>query len=180
MNPIYQPARVFTAPLHWALLPRTALAEPCRAPPVPPARTTGPSGGDGDGAFTSAVGAWPQCRRQSSCTVSVRELHRPSPGSALSRTKVQWRVLGKTWSDPFGAGAPQRRNALVSTKLKQCFYKRDKKYRLDLLTVKSLSWWKGRVPAACRLTKLTLFSWEQRGEGGWTNPGTRPPVFGNA
>lgn len=112
---------------------------------------------------------------------ALRELHPPSPSSAMSRSKVQRHATGETWSDPFGASAPWRCNTLVLTKLKQWFYERDKKIQFRFTDcVKSLSWWKGPVPAACRLPELTLSSREQRGEGGWTNPGTRPPVFGNA
>lgn len=105
------------------------------------------------------------------CTAAgaSQELHRPSPVSAVSRTKVWWRVLGETWSDPFGAGAPQRCNALLFTKLKQCFYKRNKKIQFRFTDcVKLLSWWKGSVPAACQLTKLnSLFLRTTR--WGWLN-----------
>lgn len=69
----------------------------------------------------------------------------PFLGSAMSRTKVQGRILGKyhLGKDPFGVGAPQNCNTLAFTKLNQCFYKWDWIHRLDLLTVKLLSWWKG-------------------------------------
>lgn len=100
-----------------------------------------------------------------------------SPGSSTSRTKVHRQILGK---DPFSAGGPQKCISLAFTKLKQCFLQ----VRLET-QVRFTGCWIAELMeqswvTACWLTEPTLLPWEQRSEGSWTNPSTRPPVFGNA
>lgn len=55
MNPVYQPARVFAAPLHRALSFSIVLVQTRHAPPTPLGATGHSSR---DGSLASAVGVW--------------------------------------------------------------------------------------------------------------------------
>lgn len=133
-------------------------------------------GSKGDGVVTSAVGAWPQCSSQTSCRVSLLLLHHdtcPVPCPALPHPgpKCSGTCWGK-WS--FSPGVYWKLNVLVFGKLKQWFYIGGKIYCLDFLTV--LNWWAD----GSDLLWLCAYWPRELTEGGWTNPGTHPPVFGNA